>query len=147
MADFAFDSFSPSSSEQCNSSKMAQMKVMPQFGNFSTTSLQIVNLRLTEENYQYQRTQALVTVDAHGLEDHLKGLIQCPSPFIFTQNDSKIGTMKQSNPQYLIWKRCDKLLMSQLLASISESMFDNVAKCATACEVWRAIQAYFVTGS
>lgn len=55
---------------------MAKMNVMPQFGNFSTTSLQIVNPRLTEENYRYWKAQALVIVSAYGLEDHLTGLVQ-----------------------------------------------------------------------
>lgn len=39
-----------------------------------------------------------------------------------------------------MWKKCDKLLMSWLLASISESMFDHVAKCDTASDVWKALE-------
>lgn len=35
--------------------------------------------------------------------------------------------------------------MSWLLALISESIFDNVAKYATTCEVWLALEAYLQT--
>lgn len=101
--------------------------------------------RLTEENYHYWRAQVLVTVGAHDLEDHLIGLSPCPSPFIFVKNVNESSALKQPNPQYHVWKKCDKLLMSWLLASILESMFDHVAKCATTSDVWRALESYFVT--
>lgn len=83
---------------------------------------------------------------AYDLKDHLTGLSPCPSPFIFVKNETDTGTIKQSNLDYHLWKHCDKLLLSWLLASILESMF-HVARCVTACDVWKALQSYFVTKS
>lgn len=34
--------------------------LMPQFGNFSASNLQVVNPRLTEDNYGYWRAQVLL---------------------------------------------------------------------------------------
>lgn len=84
-------------------------------GNSSTvqiTSLQPVNPRLTEENYHYWRAQVLNSVAAHDLEDHLTGLITCPPPFILVKTDSSPGGVKQKNPQYTLWKKHDRFLMS-----------------------------------
>lgn len=44
-------------------------------------------------------------------------------------------------------KKCDKLLLSWLLASISESLFAHVAKCVIANDVQKALETYFVTKS
>lgn len=44
-------------------------------------------------------------------------------------------------------KKCDKLLLSWLLASISESLFAYIAKFVTANDVWKALETYFVTKS
>lgn len=73
-------------------------------------------------------------------------MLQCPSPFVVLPNES--GTsVKQPNPHFNIWKRYDKLLMSWLLASISESMFSHVSKCGNASVVWSVLENYFVTES
>lgn len=39
------------------------------------------------------------------------------------------------------------MLVSWLLASISEEMFNNVAKCTTASDVWITLQTYFASES
>lgn len=82
---------------------------------------------------------------AHDLEDHLTGLSPCPSSVIFVNNDDENCKMKQPNPHYHMCKKCDKLLMSWLLASISELVCDHVAKCVTTSDVWKALESYFVT--
>lgn len=108
---------------------------MPQFGNFSPSSLQVINPRLTEENYQYWRAQTPFMVAAFGLEDHLKGLLLCPAPFISVRNDSDSTNIKKVNPEYAVWKRFDKLHMSWLLASISECIYSHIAKGSTSTEI------------
>lgn len=50
----------------------------PEIGAFPLSTLQAVNLKLMEENYRYWRAQALPSVGAHDLEEHLIGLVQCP---------------------------------------------------------------------
>lgn len=100
--------------------------------------------RLLKENYPYWHAQALFTAEAHDLEDHLTSLVACLSSFVFVKNETNIGTTKHSNLEYHLWKRCDKFLLSLLLAFIFESMYDHVAKCVTACDVCRAFKSYFV---
>ena len=107
--------------------------------NFPVSNLQAINPKLSEENYRYWRAQVLYTVGAHNLRDHLIGVLACLIQCIVTKDDS--GTLlQQPNPKYSIWKRYDDLLMSWLMALISESMFGQVSKCENANQVWNRLE-------
>lgn len=58
-----------------------------------------------------------------------------------------MSEIRKRNEQYSIWKRFTKILLSWLMASISESMFSHLATCRTANEDWLALEHYFVTES
>lgn len=69
----------------------------------------------------------LPTIGVDELEEQLTGILKCPLPFVKVPTDS--GTsVKQQNPQYQVWKRYDKLLISWLLVSMSECMFSHISK-------------------
>lgn len=88
----------------------------------SASSRQLVYPKLNEANYRYWRAQVLFAVEAYGLEGHLTGSSLCPSPFVNNEIGDEISEVRETDPQYRLWKRIDKLLMRWLLASVSESM-------------------------
>ena len=81
----------------------------------------------------------MFAVGSHELEDHLLGKIACPPPLILAESsvDNDLNELKEDvrvrsdkiNPDFVMWKRTDKFIVSWLLASISESVFSNVSKC------------------
>lgn len=75
MAKFSLDSNSPDIPNECNINKSSMLCSTLWFGNFSASSLQIVNPRLTEESYRYWHTQNLFMVGAYDLEKHYTCLI------------------------------------------------------------------------
>lgn len=70
-----------------------------------------------------------------------------PSPFIYLKNENSSKVLKRRNPQYLICKKHDRVLMTWLLASISEYMFTYVFKCGTVNEIWSTSQTHFISES
>ena len=87
----------------------------------------------------------------------MTGSIPCPSPFILTDpkcsNELSDRTSAENlaretiNPAYVAWKRTDKLLVTWLLASISENMFSTVSKCQFSTEVWFTLENEFLIDS
>lgn len=45
-------------------------------------SLQVIYPKSVEGNYHYWKAQALFSIRAYELEDHLTGLVTFPSPFL-----------------------------------------------------------------
>lgn len=118
-----------------------------QTSGFPVSTLQPVTPKLTDENYRYWRTQALLAAGAHDLEEHLTGLVTCPLPFVYVKSDNDDGDIKTRNSEYYMWKRYDKLLMGWLISSVSENLFSLVSNYSSASEMWTALETYFVTES
>ncbi|XP_031284203.1 uncharacterized protein LOC116142926 [Pistacia vera] len=53
-----------------------------------SSSLQVINPKLTLDNYKFWCSQVLFAVGAHELEDHLTGLVPYPTPLIPSNFDS-----------------------------------------------------------
>lgn len=73
---------------------------------------QAVTPKLTDENYCYLHTQALLVVETHGLEEHLTDLSPYPKHFLLVKPDNGTGEVNIANNMFSVWKRLDKLLMS-----------------------------------
>lgn len=145
-----FPSFSqqPNSPEKMQNSSSSSARVM------LSTNLQAISPKLIKGNYRFWRSQVLFAVGAHELENHLTGLDPCPSPFINEKIEDSDANFSGStlfkkvpNPNYTIWKRVDKALVSWLLASISESMFGHISKCTSASEIWCTLECEFQSES
>ena len=67
-----------------NVNKLASMAEL--HSSIVPSSLQVINPKLTRDNYRHNyrfwRSQVLFTVGAHGLEEHLTGLIPCLEPLL-----------------------------------------------------------------
>lgn len=67
-------------------------------GTFSMTTLQVINSKLFEENSRYWCAQVLHTIRAFVLDEHITGVVTCPSPFIIV--DACGNNVKQQKPKY-----------------------------------------------
>lgn len=63
------------------------------------------------------------------------------------ENDACGNIVKKQNPKYHKWKKLDKLLMSWLVASISESTFSHIARCSFVHEIWIILENFFTARS
>ncbi|XP_031260618.1 uncharacterized protein LOC116118789 [Pistacia vera] len=78
----------------------------------SSSTLPTISPKLTRNNYRLWKSQILFAVGSHDLEEHLTGLVSCPSPFIKVQAESSDGaTEKKPNPAHNHWKKVDKVLV------------------------------------
>jgi hypothetical protein len=51
------------------------------------------------------------------------------------------------NPEFSHWYQQDQLVMSAMLASLSESVLAQVVGCTSACDVWCAVERAFAASS
>ncbi|XP_010463497.1 PREDICTED: uncharacterized protein LOC104744184 [Camelina sativa] len=100
----------------------------------ATTSLFIVNTgnvtKLNDTNYVMWSLQIHALVDGYELAGYLDGSTTAPPPMVTT------GTTSTPNPDFVIWKRQDRLLFSALLGAMSPSVQPLVSRATTAAEVW-----------
>lgn len=109
------------------------------------STLQVINHKLTEDNYRYWRAQVLYTiVGPFDLDEQLPVVIACPSPFVIVENDACENIVKKLNLDYHRLKKLNKLLMSRLVASISQSMFSHIARCSSAYEIWITMENFLI---
>lgn len=66
---------------------------------------------------------------------------------MIVENDACGNIVNKQNPKYHKWKKLDKLLMSWLVASISESMFSHIARCSFVHEIWITLENFFTARS
>lgn len=111
------------------------------------STLQKINLKLTKDINKYWHAKALFIICVYELDDQLTGLVSCPSHFFIVENDACGSSIKQQNPKYHKWKKLDKLLMSQLIVSLFENMFSDVARCTTTQKIWSTLETFFVAES
>lgn len=104
-------------------------------------------MKLTKENYRHWRAQVLHFVSAYNLEEHLTGLIPCPSPFVAEKSSDGLSKVKKINELYFIWKRFGKNLLSWLMTSLLKTIFSHVATIRTTSEAWFTLEHYFVIKS
>ena len=94
---------------------------------------QVLTIRLSYSNYLLWRQQVSAAVKGHGLTGFLTGTNTKPPE---TLNNLP-------NPAFDLWERQDQLLVSWLLASISEAVLVTTVGLDTSHEVWTALeQAY-----
>ncbi|KAI4304099.1 hypothetical protein MLD38_039655 [Melastoma candidum] len=112
-------------SEQSFAGNITQMQFPP--GIFSSM------VKLDESNYPLWKGQVLAAVIAGGLEDFIFGK-SLPPP-LFLDDACMI-----SNPDYKIWQRSDKMVMSLLFSALTADPLSQVIYCKTSAEVWEALR-------
>ncbi|PKA51405.1 hypothetical protein AXF42_Ash002770 [Apostasia shenzhenica] len=95
------------------------------------------NAQLKHDNYNVWMSLMLATFNAANLKGLVDGTWTCPSPTITDTNDP---TKTTSNPAFLTWYRYDQLVLSWLLASLSESVLPHAAGFSISRAVWEALE-------
>ncbi|XP_010474301.2 PREDICTED: uncharacterized protein LOC104753802 [Camelina sativa] len=89
--------------------------------------------KLSPLNYLMWKLQVHALVDGYDLADYLDGSGKIPSATVTTE-----GVVSE-NPDYVNWKRQDKLIYSALLGSISLVVQPILSLTTTSCEIWNTI--------
>ncbi|KAF7809961.1 Retrovirus-related Pol polyprotein from transposon TNT 1-94 [Senna tora] len=98
-----------------------------------------LSVKLDEKNYLLWRQQILAALEGHDLEMYVAGSKFIP-PRFDTNEDKAAGKLSLS---YLKWKKQDKLILSWLLGSMTESMLTRVNECEHSYEAWNIMIEQF----
>ncbi|KAF7833260.1 Retrovirus-related Pol polyprotein from transposon TNT 1-94 [Senna tora] len=92
-------------------------------------------------NYLIWRLQVVTVVNGYDLYTFLLGGKHIPTHFLTGEDE----LLNRPNPQYLSWKRQDKVLMSWMVMSMTEGMVSRMVQCSHSYEVWSTVDTYFAS--
>jgi gag-polypeptide of LTR copia-type len=98
------------------------------------------NTKLTDANFLTWKNQIQLIIEGHDLDSHL--LHPPPEATIRAITGTEV-----LNPNYLFWKRQDKLLNAWIRSSLSDSILSQVMSARTCRDLWLALDSYFTTTS
>jgi hypothetical protein len=98
-------------------------------------------LKLTSSNYLSWRAQFESLLVGYDLMGYLDGTLTCPSPILTENGPEKV------NPSYSPWIRQDKLLLSAILASLSDTIIPFIASAKTSREAWSKLGTMYAKPS
>lgn len=102
-------------------------------------SHQAISIKLTESNYLLWKQQVLASMRGYGLESFLTGEKECPPKY--TSDSTEI------NPDFLSWNKQDQLIVSWLLASLTEEILISTVGFNTSQEIWKSLETNFASQS
>ncbi|KAI4319278.1 hypothetical protein MLD38_032899 [Melastoma candidum] len=97
-------------------------------------------LKLENGNYVIWKGQILAAIVAGGYEDFIYGTTKPPPMFL----DSMSQIM---NPEYRVWQRTNKSVMSFLFSSLTSEPLSQVVCCTSSYEVWESLRHRFESNS
>nr|XP_016502233.1 PREDICTED: uncharacterized protein LOC107820461 [Nicotiana tabacum] len=97
-------------------------------------------VKLTSSNFLLWKTQFMPMVYACGLNHHIDDSKQMPTQFLDDTNT-------KPNPAYTVWLREDQLVLSCIVASVSESILPQLVGATTARDAWNKLVAAYASGS
>jgi hypothetical protein len=103
---------------------------------------QIINLKLTNNNYLFWRMQMKPYLIGQGVFSFVDGSTPCPSSHDFSSTASAVSATFNSEPcqAFLAWKQQDQLILSALLSSLSVEVLHLVVDCSTSASVWSTLE-------
>ncbi|KAF5466071.1 hypothetical protein F2P56_016028 [Juglans regia] len=102
-----------------------------------TNASNYINIKLTIDNFLLWKAQIVPYLEGHQLFRYVDGSFPRPPALL----DDK------SNPAHLQWHLQDKLIVSTINSSLSDSVLAQVLDCSTSCEVWTTLQNLFAAKS
>jgi hypothetical protein len=107
------------------------------------------NLKLTHENYTLWSTLIVPYLEGQSLFGYVTRDTPCPPQY--PPPDSSTSNTESSlpvlNPAFSIWYQQDKLILSMLLSTLSESTLTHVVGLKTSHEVWKTLERMFAAQS
>ncbi|KAA8544476.1 hypothetical protein F0562_022484 [Nyssa sinensis] len=108
--------------------------------NFVSIKLS-TNFKKTFDNYLQWKTQMLGLVESQDLLGFIDGTNTAPAEMVTVPDDM---TMKEiQNPEYLLWKRSDRLVKGWIIGSLKAPVVNIVVGLNTARDVWIELQNKF----
>ena len=106
-----------------------QIQAVPQYTPQILPSLnQPLAVKQDSDNYLMWKNQLLNVIIANGLENFIDGTNPCPARYLDHQ-------MLVENPQFTQWQRTNRLVMSWLYASLTESVMAHIVSHNTAFDI------------
>lgn len=111
----------------------------------NTTHLLNVNMtnvtKLTASNFLMWSRQVHALLDGYDLAGFIDGSSIMPLPTLTT--DGVIST----NPDYVLWKRQDRLIYSALLGAITVSIQPILSTTTTSAQIWETLSSTYAKPS
>jgi len=104
-----------------------------------------ITLKLTRDNYLLWRTLMVPYLEGQELLGYVTGTIPCPPQFL--SSSSSTNSAATQNPAYTAWVLQDKLILSAILSTMSETTLTHVVNLNTSREVWSALKKIFSSQS
>lgn len=114
---------------------------MISFGNKTAT------VKLNDNNFLLWRLQILAALQGYGLEHHIEENSEIPPQFVQSTEDTTMSSSSRQmqNPEFVLWQRQDKLIISWLFGAMTEEILGEMTECTTAREVWVILENLFVS--
>lgn len=97
--------------------------------------------KLNATNFLMWSRQVHALLDGYDLAGYVDGSMVVPSSTV-TENQTSVV-----NPDYLLWKRQDRLIYSALLGAISTSLQPLLSTATTAAEIWSTLKSTYAKPS
>ncbi|KAF7833293.1 Retrovirus-related Pol polyprotein from transposon TNT 1-94 [Senna tora] len=98
----------------------------------------VISVKLDDRNFSLWHHQVSAAIEGHDLLHIVEGK-NVPLQYL-TPDDVKSS---KENPDFTIWRKQDKLLLSWLLSSMSESMQTRLVGCKHSFQLWAKIEESF----
>uniref|UniRef100_A0A2N9GVX2 Integrase catalytic domain-containing protein n=1 Tax=Fagus sylvatica TaxID=28930 RepID=A0A2N9GVX2_FAGSY len=95
----------------------------------------LMSTKLDSSNYMIWKLQITTVLDAYSMLEHLDGSIPKPNQFLTT----KTG-IQAVNPDFLVWNKKDKALLTLLYSTCSFSVLAMVVGKSSSQEVWNTLE-------
>jgi hypothetical protein len=100
----------------------------------------LMSTKLDSSNYMIWKLQITAVLDAYSMLEHLDGSIPKPNQFLTTETG-----IQAVNPDFLVWNKKDKALLTLLYSTCSSSVLAMVVGKSSSQEVWNTLEERFTS--
>ncbi|XP_010428922.1 PREDICTED: uncharacterized protein LOC104713484 isoform X2 [Camelina sativa] len=97
--------------------------------------------KLTASNFLMWSRQVHALLDGYNLAGYIDGSLTVPPPTVTAAD------VVSANPDFVVWKRQDRLIYSALLGAISISVQPILSKVVTAHDIWTTLSSTYANPS
>ncbi|KAF3796832.1 Retrovirus-related Pol polyprotein from transposon TNT 1-94 [Nymphaea thermarum] len=90
----------------------------------------LVSIKLNGDNYLHWKSQMESVMESQDLLEYVDGTNLAPSEIISTNGKTS------SNPEYKQWRKSDRLALSWIKATVSDSVLGHIVRASSAREAW-----------
>jgi hypothetical protein len=107
----------------------------------SSLPAQFLSIKLTRDNYLSSQAQVLPYMHAQSMLLFVDPQAEVPPKEITVTTTN--GASQAPNPVYTAWYQQDQVVLSALLASLTEETIGHVLFLSSASEVWQQLKAIY----